>query len=175
MTLKSLKRDDTMKNQEIARIFSTMANILEIKDDNLFKIRAYRRAAMNIEGLSKSVDELSRDELLEIPGIGAELAAKIEEYVQTGSMRAFEKMKGEVQEGLLTFLAVPGMGPKTARLIYEQLHVTTLEELEQAAREHRLAGIPGIREKSEENILKGIETLRRLSPRFTPVSGSLKS
>ena len=150
-----------MKNQEIARIFSTMADILEIKDDNVFKIRAYRRAAMNIEGLSKSVNELSRKELLEIPGIGAELAAKIEEYVQTGSMRAFEKMKGEIPERLLTFLAIPGLGPKTARLIYEQLHVTTLEELEQAAREHRLAGIPGIREKSGENILKGIDTVRR--------------
>ena len=152
-----------------------MADILEIKDDNLFKIRAYRRAAMNIEGLSKSVDELSRDELLEIPGIGAELAAKIEEYVQTGSMHAFEKMKGEVPEGLLTFLAIPGLGPKTARLIYEQLHVTTLEELEQAASEHRLAGVPGIRKKSVENILKGIDTVRRSSPQFTSGSDGRKS
>lgn len=150
-----------MKNQEIARIFSTMADILEIEDDNRFKIRAYRRAAQNIEGFSRGVDELSREELLEIPGIGAELAAKIEEYIRTGSMHAFEKLKGEVPVGLLTFLAVPGLGPKTARLLYEQLHVTTLEDLEQAAREHRLPSIPGIGEKSEENILKGIDMVRR--------------
>ena len=159
--VKNRKRDDKVKNQEIARIFSTMADILEIKDDNIFKIRAYRRAALNIEGLSRSVDALSREELLEIPGIGAELAAKIGEYLQTGSMHAFEKLKGEVPQGLLTLLAVPGLGPRTARLLYEQFHVTTFEELEQAAREHRLAGIPGIREKTEENILRWIDTVKR--------------
>jgi DNA polymerase (family 10) len=138
-----------------------MADILEIKADNIFKIRAYRRAALNIEGLSRSVDEMSREELLEIPGIGAELTAKIDEYLQTGSVHAFEKLKGEVPQGLLTLLAVPGLGPKTAKLLYEQLHVTTIEELERAAREHRLAGIPGIREKTEENILKGIDIVKR--------------
>ncbi len=150
-----------MKNQEIARIFSTMADILEIKNENVFKIRAYRRAALNIEGLSRSVEDLSREELLEIPGIGAELAAKIEEYVRTGKMHAFEKLKGEVPEGLLTLLAVPGLGPKTARLLHEHLNVTNIEELEQAAREHRLAGIPGISEKTAENILKGLETIKQ--------------
>lgn len=138
-----------------------MADILEIKDENVFKIRAYRRAALNIEGLSRSVDELSREELLEIPGIGTELAAKIEEYLRTGSIHAFEKLKADVPQGLLTLLAVPGLGPKTARLLYDQLHVTTIEELEQAAREHRLAGIPGIRGKTEENILKGIDAVKR--------------
>ena len=150
-----------MKNQEIARIFSTMADILEFKKENVFKIRAYRRAALNIEGLSGSVEELSGEELLEIPGVGKELAAKIGEYLQTGRMHAFEKMKGEVPQGLLTLLAVPGLGPKTARLLHEQLHVTNLEELEQAAREHRLSGMPGISGKTEENILKGIDTSRR--------------
>jgi DNA polymerase (family 10) len=150
-----------VKNQEIARIFSTMADVLEIKEENVFKIRAYRRAALNIEGLSRSVEVMSREELLEIPGIGEELAAKIEEYLLTGQMHAFEKLKAEIPQGLLALLAVPGLGPKTARLIYEQLHVTNLDELEQAAREHRLSGIPGIRGKTEENILKGIETLKR--------------
>ncbi len=138
-----------------------MADILEIKEENVFKIRAYRRAALNIEGLSRSVEELSREELLEIPGIGTELAAKIEEYLRTGQMHAFEKLKAEVPQGLLALLAVPGLGPKTARLLCEQLHVTNLEELEQAAREHRLAGIPGIRGKTEENILKGIDAVKR--------------
>ncbi|KAF0216189.1 MAG: DNA polymerase [Geobacteraceae bacterium] len=150
-----------MKNQEIARIFSEMAEILEIKGDNPFKIRAYRRAALNIEGLPRSVEELSKDELREIPGIGEELAAKIEEYVQTGSMHTYDKLKGEIPPGLLALLAVPGLGPKTARLLFDKLHVTSLDELERLAAEHRLSGVPGIQKKTEENILKGIASVKR--------------
>lgn len=150
-----------MKNQEIARIFSEMADILEIKGDNPFKIRAYRRAALNIEGLPRSVENLSREDLLEIPGIGEELAAKIEEYVQTGAMHAHEKLKGEVPPGLLTLLAIPGLGPKTAGLLFNRLHVTTIDELERLAAEHKLSGIPGIQKKTEENILQGIAAVKR--------------
>jgi len=150
-----------MKNQEIARIFSEMADILEIKGDNPFKIRAYRRAALNIEGLSRSVEDLSRDELLEIPGIGEELTAKIEEYIGTGAIHAHDKLKGEIPYGLLSLLAVPGLGPKTARQLFEQSHITSLDDLERAAREHKLAGIPGIQKKTEENILKGIATVQK--------------
>lgn len=150
-----------MKNQEIARIFSEMADILEIKGDNPFKIRAYRRAALNIEGLSRSVEDLSRDELLEIPGIGEELTAKIEEYIGTGAIHAHDKLKGEIPAGLLSILAIPGLGPKTARQLFEQSHITSIDDLEQAAREHKLAGIPGIQKKTEENILKGIATVQK--------------
>ena len=137
-----------MKNREIARIFSEMADILEIKGDNPFKIRAYRRAALNIEGLSKGVDDLTHEELREIPGIGEELSAKIEEYTRTGSIHAHDRLKSEIPPGLLALLAVPGLGPKTARLLQDKLGVTTIEELEQAAVEHRLAGIPGIQQKT---------------------------
>jgi DNA polymerase (family 10) len=150
-----------MNNQEIARIFSEMAEILEIKGDNPFKIRAYRRAALNIEGLTRNVEELTREEILEIPGIGEELAAKIEEYIKTGSMHAHEKLKEDVPAGLLALLTVPGLGPKTARLLFEKLGVTNIEELERSAAEHRLAGIPGIQQKTEENILRGIAIARR--------------
>ena len=149
------------KNREIARIFSTMADILEFRKDNVFKIRAYRRAALNIEGLPKGVDELSREKLMEIPGIGEELAKKIDEYLRTGSMHAFERMKGEVPQGVLDLLAVSGLAPGTARLIHESLHVTSLEELEQAIREHRLTEIPGIRQETVEKILKGIDAVKR--------------
>lgn len=150
-----------MKNQEIARIFSEMAEILEIKGDNPFKIRAYRRAALNVEGLTRNVEELTKEELMEIPGVGEDLAAKIEEYVRTGSIHAHEKLKGEVPAGMLSLLAIPGLGPKTAKLLHEKLGVESIEELEQAAAEHRLAGIPGIAEKTEENILKGIATVKK--------------
>lgn len=150
-----------MKNQEIARQFSEMGDLLELKGDNPFKIRAYRRAALNIEGLPMPVEGLSGKELREIPGIGEELAAKIEEYLQSGAMHAHEKLKGELPPGILSLLAVPGLGPKTAKLLSEKLHVANVEELERLAREHRLAGIPGIQQKSEENILKGIASMKR--------------
>ena len=150
-----------MKNQEIASLFSEMADILEIKGDNPFKIRAYRRAALNIEGLARNVEELTRNELLEVPGIGEELAAKIEEYLTTGSMHAHDKLKAEIPAGLLALLKIPGLGPRTARLLQEKVGISTLEELEKAAAEHRLAGIPGIQRKTEENILKGIAMVKR--------------
>jgi DNA polymerase (family X) len=150
-----------MKNREIARMFSDIADIMEIKEGNPFKIRAYRRAALNLEGLSQDLAELSHKELLDIPGVGADLAAKIEEYLGTGSMSFHEQLKQEVPSGVFALLAVPGLGPKTAKTIYEQLGVQSLEELEAAAAEHRLAGIRGIQQKTEENILKGIAAVKR--------------
>ena len=150
-----------MKNREIARVFSEMADILEFKGYDVFKIRAYRRASLNLEGFSKGIDDLSHKELLEIPGIGQELAAKIEEYLRSGSISVHEKLKKEVPPGMLALLAIPGLGPKTARVLYDRLGVTTIDELEQAASEHRLTGIPKIREKTEENILRGIAMVKR--------------
>jgi DNA polymerase (family 10) len=150
-----------MKNQEIARIFNDIADILEIKGENPFRIRAYRRAALNIESLTKDVAETTKDELMKIPGIGQDLAGKIEEFVRTGKMKAYEDLKKEVPEGLSMLLSVPGLGPKTAKLLYEKMKIKNLEDLERVAREHKLSGLPGIKEKTEENILKGIEMLKR--------------
>ncbi len=150
-----------MKNREIAAIFDEMADILEIKGDLIFKVRAYRRAALNLQGLTRPVEELSREELLDIPGIGAELAAKIEEFCQSGKVHAHERLKSELPAGMLELLSVPGLGPKTARLLAEKGGIGDLDALERAAREHRLAGIPGIQAKTEENILKGIAAMKK--------------
>ncbi len=150
-----------MENREIARMFSDIADILEIKEDNVFKIRAYRKAALNLDGLTRDLAELSHKELLEIPGVGADLAAKIEEYLQTGAMALHDKLKEEIPAGVFTLLAVPDLGPKTAKAIYDGLQVTSLEELERAANEHRLIGIRGIQQKTEENILRGIASVKR--------------
>ena len=150
-----------MKNQEIARIFNDIADLLEIKGENPFRIRAYRRAALNIEGLTKDVAETSKGELIKIPGIGQDLAGKIEEYVKTGRLQFYEDLKKEVPEGLSLLLSVPSLGPKTAKLFFEKLKIKNLEDLERFAREHKLSGLPGIKEKTEENILKGIEMLKR--------------
>ncbi len=150
-----------MKNKEIALIFNDIAEILEIKGDNPFRIRAYKRAALALENLSKDVTDISKEELLKIPGIGQDLAGKIEEYIRTGKIQAYEDIKKEIPEGLSTLLKVPGLGPKTAKMLYEKLNVRNIEDLENYARQHKLTGLPGIKEKTEENIIKGIEMLKR--------------
>jgi DNA polymerase (family 10) len=150
-----------MKNQEIARIFNEIADILEIKGENPFRIRAYRRAAQNIDGLPRDIASLSEEELLGIPGIGQDLAGKVREYINTGTIGTYEELKREIPEGLTLLLTVPGLGPKTAKLLYERLKIKDIEDLERLAREHKLRGLPGIKEKTEENILKGIEMLKR--------------
>jgi DNA polymerase (family 10) len=150
-----------MRNEGIARIFNDIADLLEIKGENPFRIRAYRRAAQNIEAITKDVAETTKDELLKIPGIGQDLAGKIEEYVRTGRLQFYEDLKKEVPESLSVLLSVPSLGPKTAKLLFEKLNVKDMETLEKFALEHKLSGLPGIKEKTEENILKGIEMLKR--------------
>ncbi|HEX8947855.1 MAG TPA: DNA polymerase/3'-5' exonuclease PolX [Dissulfurispiraceae bacterium] len=150
-----------MKNQELARIFNEIADRLEVKGENPFRIRAYRRAAMNLEGLPRSIEEVPEKELSAIPGIGRDLTDKITEYLHTGKIQSYEDLKGELPKELLTLLSVPSLGPKTAKLLYEKLHVKDLDELERLATEHKLAGLPNIKTKTEENILKGIAMLKR--------------
>ena len=158
---KTIGAGQIMKNQEVARIFNAIADILEIKGENPFRIRAYRRAAQNIEGIPKDVAEVSKEELIKIPGIGQDLAGKIEEYVKTGHMPFYEELQKEVPPGLVELLNVPSLGPKTAKLLYEKLKIKSIDELEDMAKQHRLMGLPGIQAKTEENILKGIEMIKR--------------
>jgi DNA polymerase (family X) len=150
-----------MKNQEIAKIFQEIADYLELKNENRFRIRAYQRAAQSLEGIASSVEEMSEAELLDMPGIGKDLAAKITEYVQTGRIAAHEDLKKEIPHIVLELEAIPGLGPKTAMLIYDKFRIKDISELEKLASEHKLAGLPGIKEKTEENILKGIAMLKR--------------
>ena len=150
-----------MKNQEIAKIFNEIADILEIKNENPFRIRAYRRASLNIEGLTRNVEDLSEDELLEVPGVGKDLSSKIVEYIKTGKIAAHEELKQEIPQIVLDLESVPGLGPKTAMLLYDKLHIKSIDELAKLAEEHKLVGLPGIKGKTEENILKGIGMLKR--------------
>jgi len=150
-----------MLNQRIAKVFDEMANLLEIMGENVFRIRAYRRAAQNIDGLPRDVSQMTEAELLSIPGIGHDLAGKIRRYVETGTMEAYDELRREVPEGLTALLSVPGIGHRTAKLLHERLKVRDLDDLERLAKEHKLSGLPGIKQKTEENILKGIGMLRR--------------
>ncbi len=150
-----------MINSEAARIFSGLADMLELSGENPFRIRAYRRAAMVVEGYPNDISRMSKEELKKIPGIGEDLASKLIEIVQTGTCRAYEAAKEKVPEGLSLLLTIPGLGPKTARAIYDKFRIKDIGELEKLAMEHRLKGaVPKIKEKTEQNILRGISLAR---------------
>jgi DNA polymerase (family X) len=150
-----------MKNQQIAKIFDEIAELLDLKGENVFRVRAYRRAAQNIDGLPKDVATLSREEMESIPGIGKDLAGKIQEYLTTGKVAQHEELKKQIPQGVLELLRVPGLGPKTAKMLYEEKKIKGIDELEALTRTGQLAGLPGIQKKTEENILKGIELIKR--------------
>jgi DNA polymerase (family 10) len=156
-----VNRNDGMKNQQIAKIFNEIAELLELKGENVFRIRAYRRAAQNMDTLSKDVSTLSEEELIAIPGIGKDLAGKIHEYLETGKMNKHDELKKEIPEGVLQLLSVPGLGPKKAKMLFEKLKIKGVDDLEAAIRKGKLTGLPGIQKKTEENILKGIDFLKR--------------
>jgi DNA polymerase (family 10) len=157
-----------MKNLEIAQVFREIAKILEIKGENVFRIRAYERAAQNIEGLSRDIEDFARqDSLMEIPGVGRDLSEKIKEFIKTGKVKMHEDLKKSIPEGLLDLLNIPSVGPKTAKLLYEKLKIKNVSDLENAIKKDKLKGIFGIKEKTVENILKGIEVLKRGRERMT--------
>jgi DNA polymerase (family 10) len=157
-----------MKNLEVSQIFRDIANILEIKGDNPFRVRAYERAAQNIEGLTEDIEDFVKEErLTQIPGIGKDLADRIKEFVETGKIKIYEDLKRSIPAGLLDLLNIPSVGPKTAKLLYEKLKIKGVADLEKAIKNNRLEGIFGIKEKTIENILKGIGVLKRGKERMT--------
>jgi len=113
-----------LRNSEITKTFYEMADLLEIKGENPFKVRAYQRAAQNIESLAEELSEIAdRGELEGIPGIGKDLAQKISEMIQTNRLEAFEVLKQEIPEGLLELVSIPGLGPKKTKVLYDQMGI----------------------------------------------------
>ena len=156
-----------MKNLEIAHIFGNMADLLEIQGANPFRVRAYRNARSSLEALTDTVDEIARrDALKEVPGIGKDLAAKIVEYIETGKIQGFEDLKAEVPIGLVHIVSIPTIGPKTARAIFDHLGVESVEDLEKLASGEELLAVPGIKEKTLENIVRGIALFKRRKGMF---------
>ena len=155
-----------MKNPQVASVLHEIADLLELSGENPFRIRAYRRAAMNVEAIPKDVAAMGEEELFSLPGIGKDLAHKIRQFVDTGRIDVHEELQKKIPRGLLEILRVPGIGPKTARLLFDRKNVKSLEELEALVRSGRLAGLPGIQAKTEENIRKGIGQLRKGMERF---------
>lgn len=160
-----------MKNLELARVLNQIADLLEIKEENPFRIRAYRKAAQNLEDISsEDLEKLVReDRLTEIPGIGHDLALKTKEFLSTGRIKLHQDLLKKTPAGFLELLAVPGIGPKTAKLLSEKLKIKDINQLERYAAAHKIAGLPGLKQKTEENIVKGIEFLKRTKER-TPLA-----
>jgi DNA polymerase (family 10) len=149
-----------MKNFEVARLFELMADVLEIKGENPFRVRAYRRAAQNVQSLTEDVEVLGREERLdEIPGVGADLAGKISEYLATGRVKEIEAAKKGIPPGVVEMMNVPGVGPKMAKRLHDE-GIADVARLERLARAGKLRGLRGVQARTEQNILKGIEILR---------------
>jgi len=163
-----------MKNKLVADIFRNIAEILEINKENVFRIRAYQRAADTIEGISEDIENfVEQDTLKDIPGIGADLSAKIIEIIKTGRLKFYADLKKSVPEGLLELLNIPGVGPRTAALLNERLKIKSVADLQEAIDRGRLHGIPHIKEKTVENMVKGIALLKRARERM-PLASAMQ-
>jgi DNA polymerase (family 10) len=151
-----------VKNLEIASIFGNMADLLEIQGANAFRVRAYRNARSSLEVLTDNVEEIAkRNALKDILGIGKDLAAKIVEYIQTGRIQVFEDLRQELPIGLVSIVSIPTIGPKTARAIFDHTGVSSVEDLEKLTGSGELLTVPGIKEKTLENIVSGIGLYKR--------------
>jgi len=154
-----------MKNRQVARILYEIAELLDLEGVQ-FKPRAYRRAAQAVESCSAPIEELAAEgKLSELPGVGQAIARKIEEIVQTGRLTYHEELKVKLPVDLFALTQVDGVGPKTAKLLYEELEVRSLDDLEAAAREGKIRGIKGLGEKTEGKILRGLAEARGVERR----------
>ncbi|MGE5241146.1 MAG: DNA polymerase/3'-5' exonuclease PolX [Bacteroidota bacterium] len=146
-------------NADIAAVFEEIADLLEIENANPFRVRAYRNAARQLQGMGvPAADMLAKGEnLTELPGIGDDLAAKIRELVETGKCQFLEKLRKKTPPTITELLKMPGLGPKRVRTLYHELDVQTLQQLARAARDGRIRALPGFGEKTERTILEAIE------------------
>lgn len=155
-------------NADVAAVFDEIADLLEVEDANPFRVRAYRNAARTVTGLGRPLADLVAEgaDLDALPGIGADLAAKIAEIVATGTCALRERLRGELPPGITALLQVPGLGPKRVRALHHELGVHTVDDLAAAARAGRIRAIPGFGAKTEAAILQAIA-----APAAAPAAG----
>ncbi|MDY0351754.1 MAG: DNA polymerase/3'-5' exonuclease PolX, partial [Desulfobulbaceae bacterium] len=158
-----IKELDTMPihNADVAEIFNRIGDLLDIKGDNPFRIRAYRDGARTVSELSRSVAEMveGEEDLKALPGIGKDLAAKIEEIVRTGSLSFLEKLEEEIPAGLVELLRISGLGPRKINALYTKLGITSLAQLREAVSRQKIRDLEGFGEKTEQNIRKELDRL----------------
>jgi len=156
-----------MKNSDVAKVFQDIADFLELKGEIPFKVRAYQRAVRSIEHLPVELEQLMKESRLrEIPGIGEAIAKKITELLTTGHLKYYEDLRAEFPEGITTLLEVPGIGPKTAMRLTQELEIKSLDELEKAIVEGKVAQLFRLGDKTAENILRHLQSLRTKEQRI---------
>ncbi|GAV22641.1 PHP domain-containing protein [Carboxydothermus pertinax] len=158
-----------MINLKLSKIFEDFAVMLEYKEENIFKINAYRQAARVLKKTNDLDKYVMEDRLGELPGIGKNLREKILEYYRTGKIAEYENLKKEIPLIIFDLLKIPGIGVKTARLIYRSFNPNTLDEVESLAKAHKLKEVAGIGSKTEQQILVGIASIREWQEKI-PVS-----
>lgn len=157
-------------NAEIARVFGEIADLLEIENGNPFRIRAYRNAARTVETLGPDIEDLLDEgrDLVELPGIGKDLAGKIAEIVHGGGTCALrEQLRGELPPQIEKLLRIPGLGPKRVKLLYDERGIHTPEQLLHAAQEGQLRTIRGLGEKAEQKILEAVQAQLSKTTRYS--------
>jgi len=150
-----------MSARNIVGVLEEIGTLLEIKGENPFKSRAYFNAARALAGIEDLKGVVAQGKLRQIKGIGEAIAAKVTEYLSTGEIDYYEELKREIPGSLLELTAVPNLGPKKIKALFEDLHITNVGELEYACRENRLVNLAGFGEKTQEKILKGIEFIKK--------------
>jgi DNA polymerase (family X) len=157
-----------MDNRAIANIFYETADLMEVANEDPFRIRSYRRAAEAIEGQSNQIADIISDDkaVLAIPGIGKGMLLNLKELLSEGQLKLHQQMLKKYKPTMLELLKISGLGPKTVALIWDAFQVADIEGVEKLAREGKLRELPRMSAKSEEKILKGIEDYRRISGRF---------
>ena len=156
-----------MTNLEVADILKRIGDMMDILGENRFKVLAYRRAAENILALGQDLHSYQEaGTLQEIPGVGQAIAEKIDEMLATGHLEFLERLQDQVPAGVVSLLEIPDVGPKTAKLMWDELGLQSVAEVEAAARDGQLQKLPGLGAKSEAKILAGIEALHRRSDRI---------
>jgi DNA polymerase (family 10) len=152
----------SVDNFEVARILNRIGDLLDIKGESIHKVLAYRRAAENLQELGEDIHDYQREgRLMDVPGVGKALSEKIDELLTTGHLAYLDRLEDEVPPSLLDVLAIPGVGTKTVHLLWQQLGITDVKSLEQAARSGKLRDLPGLGSRSEARILAGIEALHK--------------
>lgn len=150
-----------MKNKAIAQILAEISILVEVAEEEPYKARAYSRAARSIRNLGEDIEAIAaRGELTEIPGVGKGIAKKIESYLETGSIDELDRLHKKVPINVRELEAIPGVGPKTIKLLYDELKIVGLDSLENAARAGEISGLKGMGEKTVSQILDGIELVR---------------
>jgi DNA polymerase (family 10) len=155
-------------NAEVAAVFNQIADLLEIKGDNPFRIRAYRNAARTVDTLGASLQAMVKEkkDLEDLPGIGADLAGRIVEIVSTGTCALREQLRHEMPPFIHELLTVPSLGPKRVKMLHQERNIQTLEELYCAARDGQISHLPGFGRRVEQRILDALQAQRSKSARF---------